>query len=117
MSRRDELRQASMMMYQKQTAPKSEQKRAEKVCGLCRNFRETAFTGEGKGACTVLKFGSNIEADPPKYVLDQENGYFTMNLMDATKCQYFEKMDFVDKDGTECSDPVYRRSMRQLQDG
>lgn len=116
MSRRDDMRQAYASIYSKQTAPKSEQKRAEKICGICKHYMEGAFTGEGRGACSILKLGSNIEVDPPVFVLEGDDGYRTMNLMDAGKCKYYEKMEFVDKDGTECNDPKYRRSMRQMQD-
>jgi hypothetical protein len=103
-------------VYQKQTAPKSEQKLPEKICGLCKNFREIAYTGEGKGFCKVLKAGSNICVDPAVFVLEGENGYLSMNLDDAKNCRYYEKMEFIDKDGTECNDPMYRRSMRQMQE-
>ena len=118
MSRRDELRKAQAQMYAMQRAPKAqqEQKKSDKVCGLCKHYSEGAFTGEGRGSCGVLKFNSRIDLDPPVYDLESRDGLRVMALMDSSKCKYWEKMDFVDKDGTECSDPVYRRSLRQFQD-
>ncbi|MBI9075110.1 MAG: hypothetical protein JEZ02_06835 [Desulfatibacillum sp.] len=116
MSRRDELRKVQAGRLSAQRAPKATQVKAEKICGLCSNYSEGAFSGEGAGSCRILKVKSDISADPPKYDLESTDGYQTMNLMDAGKCQYYEKMSFVDKDGTECSDPRYRRSMRQMQD-
>ncbi len=118
MSRRDELRKSQAQMYAMQRAPKAQQekKMSGKVCGLCKNFSEGAFTGEGRGSCAILKFNSRIDQDPPVYDLESQDGLRVMGFMDAAKCKYWEKMDFVDKDGTECSDPVYRRSLRQYQD-
>ncbi len=118
MSRRDELRKSQAQMYAMQRAPKAQQesKKADKVCGLCTKYSEGAFTGEGRGSCTVLKFNSRIDVDPPVYDLESQDGLRVMGLMDATKCKYWEKMDFVDTDGTECNDPVYRRSLRQYQE-
>ena len=90
--------------------------KADKVCGKCKNYRESPFTGQGTGSCNVLKEGSYIFIDPPNFNTENVDGYRTMALMDATRCKYYEKMEFMDKDPTECSDPVYRRSMRQFQD-
>ncbi len=118
MSRRDELRKAQAQIYAMQRAPKAQQEenKPEKVCGLCKNYLEGAFTGEGRGSCKVLKFNSRIDVDPPVYDMESQDGLRVMGLMDASGCKYFEKMELVDKDGTECSDPVYRRSLRQFQD-
>ncbi len=116
MSRRDELRKVQASMLGAQRAPKATQTKAEKICGLCTNYSEGTFSGEGAGSCGILKMNSDISIDPPKYDLDSTDGYRTMNLMDAGLCQYYEKMNFVDKDGTECSDPRFRRTMRQMQD-
>ena len=49
MSKRDQLRQSMSSMYSLQKQSKSEQKVPEKNCGLCKNYLETAFTGEGTG--------------------------------------------------------------------
>ncbi len=116
MSRRDDLRQQFSSVYARQKAPKTDEKRAEKICGICKHFSESAYSGEGKGTCRVLKMGSDITADPPVYVLSGENGYLSLTLAEATACKHYEKMEFIDHDGTECSDPRYRRSIRQLQD-
>ena len=115
MSRRDQfLKAASERLGTKQ--PKLEQKKPEIMCGLCKHYLEMAFSGEGVGSCELLKIGSDILADPPVFDLESKNGYRTMNLQDASRCSYYEKMDFVDKDGTECIDPRFSRTMRQMQD-
>lgn len=116
MSRREQLRKVQASMLSVQRAPKALQTRAEKICGLCKHYSEGAFSGEGVGSCNILKIDSDISLDPPRYDFDSPDGYRTMNLADAGKCRYYDKMEFVDKDGSECSDPRYRRSMRQMQD-
>ncbi len=88
----------------------------EKNCGVCKHSLESAYMSDGRGTCAVLKQGSDITVDPPVFNLEAKNGYMIRLLTDASKCTYFEKMEFIDKDGHECSDPQYRRSMRQLQD-
>jgi hypothetical protein len=88
----------------------------EKNCGVCKHYLENSYTSDGRGSCSMLKDGSDITSDPPVFVLDGKNGYMLRILTDAAKCTYFERMEFIDHDGTECSDPMYRRSMRQLQD-
>jgi len=88
----------------------------DKPCGLCVHFSESAFSSDGRGSCKKLKEGSNILADPPVYALEGKNGYLVRALTDAARCQYYEKMKFVDKDGYECSDPQFRRTLRQFQD-
>ncbi len=88
----------------------------DQPCGLCVHFSESAWSSDGRGSCKKLKEGSNINADPPVYVLEGKNGYMVRALTDAAKCQYYEKMKFVDKDGYECSDPQFRRSLRQFKD-
>src|SRR5271157_4129858 len=105
MSRRDQFKEAYAGIYSRQAAPKTEQKRADKVCGECKHYLEGAFTGEGTGTCNILKLGSDISLDPPKFNTENVDGYRTMALMDATRCKYYEKMEFMDKDPTECSDP------------
>ena len=88
----------------------------EKNCGICKHYLETSYMSDGRGTCAVLKEGSDITSDPPVFNLEAKNGYMLRMLSDASKCTYFEKMEFIDKDGHECSDPKFRRSMRQLQD-
>lgn len=114
---RQEYANASGAFGVKQAQPVEQGKEVpDKPCGLCANFSETAFTSDGRGACRKLKEGSNILVDPPVYVLEGKNGYMIRALTDAVRCQYYEKMKFVDKDGYECSDPQYKRTMRQFQD-
>lgn len=88
----------------------------DKPCGMCVHFSESAYSSDGRGACNTLKEGSNIMVDPPVYALEGKNGYMIRALTDAARCRYFEKMKFVDKDGYECSDPQFRRTLRQFQD-
>jgi hypothetical protein len=88
----------------------------EKNCGVCKHYLESTYSSDGRGTCAVLKEGSDITSNPPVFNLENKNGYLLRILTDASKCTYFEKMEFIDKDGHECSDPLYRRSMRQLQD-
>lgn len=87
-----------------------------KICGTCTNYSESSWSSDGRGSCKRLKMGSDINSDPPVYVLEENEGYMTKTLSDASACKYYEKMKMIDKDGYECSDPIYRRSMRQLQD-
>ncbi len=115
MSKREEKRQAYTSMLIPQ--PKTDlQKIGDKVCGNCKNFFESSWSSDGRGTCKLLKFGSNIYNQPPVYILEGKDGYPTKTLHDASTCKYYDKMTFVDKDGYECSDPQYRRGMRQLQE-
>ena len=86
------------------------------VCGICKHFLETAAYSDGRGTCTVLKDGSDITCNPPIFIMEGKDGYRLRALTDAAKCPSYKKMEFIDHDGTECSDPKYRRSMRQFQD-
>ncbi|MDY6854286.1 MAG: hypothetical protein SWO11_06205 [Thermodesulfobacteriota bacterium] len=36
-------------------------------------------------------------------------------IPDASKGIHFVEMDFIDTDGKECADPVYRRAQRQME--
>jgi len=119
MSRREEKRKAysSMLMPDKKEAPGTESKSgSENICGICKQYLESSWSSDGRGTCKLLKLGSDIKSQPPVYVLEGKDGYPTKTLSDASLCKYFEKMTFIDKDGYECSDPLYRRSMRQLRD-
>lgn len=115
MSKREEKRRAYTSMLVPQ-AEKDLKKPGEKVCGNCKKYLESAWSSDGRGSCTVLKMGSDIHATPPVHVLEGKDGYPTKTLADAASCKYYDKMTFVDKDGYECSDPVFRRSIRQFQD-
>lgn len=104
------------VQQKKPTEGTGSEKVPEKACGVCVNFSESAYSGDGRGTCKKLKEGSDIVASTPVFELDGKNGYMVRALTDAAQCQYFEKMKFVDKDGYECSDPRFRRSLRQFQD-
>jgi hypothetical protein len=118
MSRRDEKRKAyaQALVPQVNKIEETHGKRPEKICGTCINYSESSWSSDGRGSCKTLKMGSDIQSVPPVYVTDGREGYLTRTLSDATACKYFEKMKLIDKDGYECSDPAYRRSMRQLQE-
>lgn len=116
MSRRDEKRQAySNMLMPEKKENSGEKSIGDKICGTCKNYMESSYSSDGRGSCTFLKIGSTITVSPAVYKLDGKEGYMTKTLSDASSCQYFEKMQMIDKDGYECSDPMYRRSIRQLQ--
>lgn len=120
MSRRDEKRKAYadalMSKGEKKDDGAAAGKKPEKLCGTCLNYSESAWSSDGRGSCRKIKLGSDIHATPPAYVTDGKEGYFTRTLTDASQCAYYEKMKLIDKDGYECSDPAYRRSMRQLRE-
>jgi hypothetical protein len=88
----------------------------DKPCGLCRHYMESAYSSDGRGSCKVLRAGSDISRNPPVLVLEGQNGYMLRILSDAALCTYYERNEFIDKDGYECSDPVFRRFIRQLKD-
>ena len=88
----------------------------EKTCGICKHYLETSWSSDGRGSCKVLKEGSDITSNPPVFNLEGKDGYLLRILTDAARCTYFEKSEFIDHDGQECSDPIYRRSMTQLMD-
>lgn len=115
MARRNKMRDALSGMYAQSQKPHTDEEIAEKICGKCKNFSENAWASDGRGTCKILKLGSNIESDPPVYVTDEGDGFLAMTLGDATKCKYYEEMSMIDTDNTECSDPVHRRSIRQMQ--
>ncbi|MFO7557221.1 MAG: hypothetical protein R6X10_00190 [Desulfobacterales bacterium] len=118
MSRRDNKRQAygGMIVPRKQSEDSAPKGPGQKVCGTCKNYSESSWASDGRGSCNYLKLGSNITSAPPVYELEGKEGYLTMTLSDASNCKYYEKMKLIDKDGYECSDPQYRRTIRQLQD-
>lgn len=118
MSRRDEKRKAYAGTLTPNFGKKDETpaKRPEKICGTCTHYSESSWSSDGRGSCRNLKLGSDIHSSPPVFVTDGREGYLTKTLADASTCTYYEKMKLIDKDGYECSDPQYRRSMRQLQE-
>ncbi|MDT8274225.1 MAG: hypothetical protein RRA35_13625 [Desulfomonilia bacterium] len=88
----------------------------DQPCGLCKHYLESAYTSDGRGSCKILKEESDITRDPPVFILEGRNGYMLRILTDASRCTYYERNEFIDKDGYECSDPAFRRFMRQLKD-
>ncbi|BBO67988.1 hypothetical protein DSCA_19180 [Desulfosarcina alkanivorans] len=87
----------------------------EKPCGRCKKFSESAYGSDGRGFCAVLKTGSDLNADPPVFVLEGEAAMMTFFNVDAGKCAYYDEMAFIDTDGTECADPHHRRTQRQME--
>ncbi len=86
----------------------------EKACGKCTNFSENATASDGRGFCGVVKRDSDFTKDPPVIMTEGDTGLMVSFSMDAAKCPHYHKMDFIDTDGFECSDPKYRRAQRQM---
>jgi hypothetical protein len=84
----------------------------EKACTKCRHFIESGASEKGSGNCGVLRDGSDILVDPPKSVTEGEVSYFTYYNVDASRCTYYDQMEFVDHDISECADPRYTRGQR-----
>ena len=87
----------------------------DKACGRCSHFLENPYDSLGNGQCETLRWGSDIEKDKPVYELEGEQPMHTNFMMDASRCKYFEKQEFIDTDATETSDMRYRRIQRQFQ--
>ena len=117
MSRREKMRQAYTSVLQQNEIQKDLSQvdpDKQKICGTCKNFLENAYSSDGRGTCKSLKLGSDIKKTPPVYVLEGKSGYNTRTLSSAENCEYHDKMAYIDKNGYECSDPQFRRSMRQF---
>ncbi|MDY6916646.1 MAG: hypothetical protein SVP26_01680 [Chloroflexota bacterium] len=84
------------------------------ACAKCKHFLETPYDLSGVGNCDLLRFGSDISQDPPKFVLEGENAYQTYGMRDAAKCTHYEEQTFIDTDATETADPRYRRIVRPM---
>jgi len=102
-----------------ETGKKKSFEEREKVpdiaCGLCKNFSENAYASDGRGVCKMLKTGSDISVDPPRYVMEGDAGQITFFNTEASKCGHFSRMELIDRDGTECADPAFRRVQRQME--
>ncbi len=85
----------------------------EKSCGKCKHFSASTALGSAGGHCLVLKTGSNIKSDPPKYVTEGVANMQSDVRMDASNCKYYEEMELVDTDIAEAFDPRYSRHQRQ----
>ena len=88
----------------------------EKACARCIHFLAVIRSTLGNGDCDLLRFGSDVSSDPPVYVLEGPMPMSTSFKMDASRCKYYEKRDFIDTDATECADPTYSRRMRQMKE-
>ena len=84
------------------------------ACGLCTNFKETSYGSDGRGSCSALKTGSDLSANPSVICEEGENGLITFFNTDALDCPRYVKMELVDTDGHECSDPSFQRAQRQI---
>lgn len=117
MSRREDKRKAyaSILTPQKHESDEAPLKKSDKLCGTCTNYSESSWS-TNRGSCKYLKLGSDITSKPPVYVTEGKEGYLTRTLSEASACKHYEKMKMIDKDGYECSDPMFRRSMRQFQE-
>jgi len=118
MSRRSQWNQLKDSMFGEASRQKTIQEREtipETACGICQNFLENAYASDGRGSCKKLKFGTNFNINPPVFITSGENGYITFFNKNASNCSYFNKMQLIDKDGTECADPEFRRAQRQME--
>ena len=104
---------ASSLIHKRQSMEEREYM-PDKACGKCKNFGARQYSQDGTGWCKVLKGGSNIEIDPPKFVTEGEAAYLARWNMDAGKCKYYDEMEFIDHDGTEIADPSWSRVYRQM---
>jgi hypothetical protein len=87
----------------------------EKACGFCKNFFENAYNADGRGSCKFLKMGSNLKSDPPLLVTEGDTGLITYINTDAQKCPKYDRMELIDTDLGEITDPSYRRSHRIME--
>ena len=87
----------------------------ERACGYCQHFFENAYNADGRGSCKILKMGSDIKADPPVLKLDGDTGLITYINTNGEKCPHFLKMELIDTDLGEITDPTFRRSHRIME--
>jgi hypothetical protein len=85
------------------------------ACGYCKNFFENAYNADGRGSCKVLKMGSNIKTDPPVFVMAGDTGLIAYINTNAQNCTYYDRMELIDTDLNEITDPAYRRSHRIME--
>jgi hypothetical protein len=91
------------------------EKMPEKACGVCQNFFENAYNSDGRGSCRILKMGSNFKSNPPVLVTSGEVGLIAYINTDGGNCPHFLKMEIIDHDLGEISDPRYRRVHRIME--
>lgn len=97
------------------TGVEEREKVPEKSCGLCKDFSEISFSSDGRGTCRILKAGSDISIEKPVYVLEGDVPLALRFNTDGARCERFERNELIDTDGSECADPAYRRSQRQME--
>lgn len=108
----DQFKQGYLGMQEQAKTVQEREYIPEKACGKCKHFFASA--GVTTGHCLKLKVGSDIESDPPHFVLDGEVNLMSDIRMDASKCTYYEEMELVDTDIGEAFDPRYSRHQRQM---
>ncbi|MBE0416052.1 MAG: hypothetical protein IBX36_05910 [Dehalococcoidia bacterium] len=86
----------------------------EKACGKCKRFFSSTSRGGSGGSCDILKVGSNITKDPPLFVTEGEANYWPDFKMDASRCKYYDEMEFIETDISQAHDPRFSRPFRQM---
>lgn len=117
MSRRSDWGKARDRMLAHVTTTKGVDQREfvpEICCGKCKNFVDRAYASDGTGFCGVLKEGSVIGVDQPVYVTEGDVSLMVAFNMESSKCKYYQPMELIDTDPTECADPAYQRTHRQM---
>lgn len=115
MGRRDNWKKMQEDMSEAQTKKTADLDTVpEFACSRCRNFKESSYGSDGRGSCSILKTGSDLAATPPVILTEGENGLITFFNTDAATCPKFDKLELVDTDGSECSDPSFQRAQRQM---
>jgi hypothetical protein len=119
MSRRDKWKEVrdSMTISKGEMGKTVEERETmpEKACGYCKNFFENAYNADGRGSCRILKMGSSIKSDPPLFVMEGDTGLITYINANAQNCTYYDRMELIDTDLGEITDPAYRRSNRIME--
>lgn len=118
MSRRDQWKEAASKVVgdvAKMQTYEERERVPEKACGVCQKFSENAYASDGRGTCTILRGGSDIEVSPAIYVMEGDTPLIIQFNTDGAECKHFTKMEMVDKDGSECADPAFRRMQRQME--
>jgi len=115
MSRRSEWGAAREKLVDHMSKPKGVEQREtvpDVCCGKCKNFSEKAYASDGSGFCGILREGSDIGAG--KYLLEGKAALMVIFNMEAGKCKYYDQMELIDTDTTECADPAFQRAARQM---
>jgi hypothetical protein len=59
--------------------------------------------------------GSNIKSNPPVFVKEGDTGLISYINANAQYCMYYDRMELIDTDLGEITDPAYRRSHRIME--